>query len=52
MNKYLPIQITTDQQQQFTRDGVVCLRELFDEDWIKLLTDGIEHNLLEPGKRH
>ena len=52
MNKYLPIQITTDQQQQFTRDGVVCLRELFDEDWIKLLTEGIEHNLLEPGKRH
>ena len=52
MNKHLPIQITTDQQQQFARDGVVCLRKLFDEDWIKLLTEGIEHNLLEPGKRH
>ena len=50
MNKHLPIQITTDQKQQFARDGVVCLRGLFDENWITLLTAGIELNLLEPGE--
>jgi ectoine hydroxylase-related dioxygenase (phytanoyl-CoA dioxygenase family) len=50
LNKHLPIQITTDQKQQFARDGVVCLRGLFDENWITLLTAGIELNLLEPGE--
>ena len=50
MNKHLPIQITTNQKQQFARDGVVCLRGLFDENWITLLTAGIEFNLLEPGE--
>ena len=49
MNRHLPIQITTDQKQQFVRDGVVCLRGLFDDDWITLLTAGIEHNLVAPG---
>ena len=51
MNRQLPLSVTAEQKQQFSKDGAVCLRGLFDDEWISLLTDGIEQNLSEPGRR-
>ena len=34
----------------YDRDGVVCLRGVFDERWIDLLRAGVERNLREPGR--
>ena len=51
MNRQLPFSITAEQKQQFSKDGVVCLHGLFDDEWISLLTAGIEQNLSDPGRR-
>ena len=51
MNRQLPFSITEEQKQRFSTDGVVCLRGLFDDDWIGVLTAGIEKNLSDPGQR-
>ena len=51
MNKHLPRVISDDQRSEFFRDGVVCLRDVFDEQWIELLKTGLQKNLNAPGAR-
>jgi len=34
---------------QFEADGVICLRSVIGEDWRRMVADGIEAALLEPG---
>ncbi len=36
--------------EAYDRDGVVCLRGVFDACWIELVARGIERNLANPGK--
>lgn len=36
----------------FKRDGVVCLRGLFDNGWLKQLAAGVEKNFAQPGPYH
>ena len=49
MNKHLPRVISDDKRAEFFRDGVVCLRGVFDEEWIELLKAGLQKNLDAPG---
>ncbi len=42
--------ITEDDVAAYRRDGAVCLRGVFGEDWLALIEAGIERNLAEPGE--
>lgn len=48
MNRDLPRPITEDEIQAFQRDGVACLRGLFDADWIEFLRECIEKDKAAP----
>lgn len=41
--------LTTEQLAQYRRDGVICLRQIFDAEWIKLARHGIDRNIKNPG---
>ncbi|GJH32525.1 phytanoyl-CoA dioxygenase family protein [Paraburkholderia hospita] len=43
--------LTPELIADFRRDGAVCIRQLFTEDEIALLREGIEHNLAQPSPR-
>ena len=45
---YSPI---TDYIDSFERDGVICMRSAFSQNWISIVEAGIERNLREPGPR-
>lgn len=51
MNADLPRPITDDEIAAYDRDGVVCLKGLFDPGWIASLARGLERNMAEPGRR-
>ena len=51
MNKHLPRVISDEERAVFFRDGVVCLRGVFDDEWIELLKAGLQKNLEAPGAR-
>ena len=38
----------TTPEEDFERDGVVCLRGVFEPHWIETLARGVERNLAEP----
>lgn len=42
--------ISEDTIKDYQRDGVVCLRGVFDKGWIELLRAGVETNMAEPGR--
>ncbi|MBT6118741.1 MAG: hypothetical protein HOH66_12820 [Rhodospirillaceae bacterium] len=42
--------ITENDVAAYRRDGAVCLRGVFDTDWLALVEAGIERNLAEPGE--
>lgn len=41
--------VTDEEIAAFEADGVVCLRQRFESHWLKLLAEGFEDNLAEPG---
>ena len=43
------IEISADQVSAFTQDGAVCLRGLFEKEWLEDLSLGLEKNVAEPG---
>jgi len=51
MHKHLPRVISDEERAVFLRDGVVCLRSVFDDEWIELLKTGLQKNLEAPGAR-
>ena len=44
----LPRAITAEEIETYQRDGIVCLRGLFDAEWITLLRDSIEADKANP----
>jgi ectoine hydroxylase-related dioxygenase (phytanoyl-CoA dioxygenase family) len=51
MNNDVPRAITADEIATYHRDGVVLLPEMFDADWIELLTIGLDANCERPTDR-
>ena len=51
MNKTLPRTITRDEVDRFHRDGVILLKNMFDAQWIDILSAGLEENLDSPTYR-
>ena len=51
MNTDIPRAITADEILTYHQDGVVLLREMFDEDWIDLLKKGLIANCANPTDR-
>jgi len=43
--------VTTSDIETFSRDGVVCLRGVIDQEWICRLLDGVAHTLEHPTAR-
>ena len=43
--------VTDNQISSYQRDGVVLLKNLFDNQWLKIAAEGIEKNLRNPSKR-
>jgi ectoine hydroxylase-related dioxygenase (phytanoyl-CoA dioxygenase family) len=50
MNRELSMPLAESWIDAYRRDGVVCLRGVFDADWVALIREGIERNLREPGE--
>jgi len=44
----LPRAITAEEIETYRRDGIVCLRGLFDADWVTLLRESIEADKANP----
>jgi ectoine hydroxylase-related dioxygenase (phytanoyl-CoA dioxygenase family) len=51
MNTDLPRTITPSEITTYHRDGVVLLPSMFDEDWIRLLNNGLSTNCVNPSSR-
>lgn len=51
MNTNVPRTITSDEIATYQRDGVVLLPEMFDADWIELLSVGLTANCKNPTDR-
>lgn len=41
--------VTADERETFWRDGVVCLRQMFDRDWIARMQDAVDDAIANPG---
>jgi hypothetical protein len=37
MNRYLPRTVSDEEKTAIQREGVVCLRQVFEDEWIELL---------------
>ena len=49
MNREPPNPIAAADIAAYERDGVVCLRRMFDPDWIAVLAAGVEEAMAKPG---
>ena len=41
--------ITHEMREQYRHDGVLCIPELIHSEWIALIEQGIQRNILNPG---
>ena len=48
MNKDLPRPITDEEIETYRRDGIVCLRGLFDSDWVEFLRSRVAEDQANP----
>jgi len=51
MNTELLRSITSKEVDTYHRDGVLLLKNMFDKDWIKILSKGLDVNIEKPTKR-
>jgi ectoine hydroxylase-related dioxygenase (phytanoyl-CoA dioxygenase family) len=49
MNRALLRKVTDEDIATYQRDGVICIRQQFDGDWITALTAGLAHNMTALG---
>src|ERR1700694_5547307 len=43
--------VTQDQLTRFKEDGAICIRQVFDRDWITRMSTAVEQLLANPGTR-
>ncbi|SLN29555.1 phytanoyl-CoA dioxygenase family protein [Oceanibacterium hippocampi] len=49
MNRHPGNPITADDRAAYARDGVVCLRAMFDDDWIDFMRGWVDQAIARPG---
>lgn len=49
MQQQLTRDITSNEKQAFWRDGVVCLRNMFDADWVERMRTAVDDAIANPG---
>lgn len=49
MDQRPPRTVTAEEKQTFWRDGVVCLRQMFDQDWISRMQGAVDDAIANPG---
>lgn len=50
MNRHPLRDITTEEIETYQRDGIVCLRQLFDPEWITFLRDLVDEDMAAPSE--
>ena len=48
----LPRAITQEEIETYNRDGIVCLRQMFDQDWVNRMREAAEVSMAAPGELH
>ncbi len=48
----LPRPITREELQTFETDGIVCLRQMFSEEWVEKMREAAEESMATPGELH
>ncbi|MSQ70595.1 MAG: phytanoyl-CoA dioxygenase family protein [Betaproteobacteria bacterium] len=51
MNREPVRAITEEEVQAYQRDGAVCLRQVFDQEWVERLVKAVDRTMANPGKR-
>lgn len=51
MNRRPPRDVSDLERRTYHQDGVICLRGMFDRDWIERMTAAIERSMQNPGRR-
>ena len=51
MNKHPLRPVTKDDVARFKEDGAICIREVFDSEWVARMNAAVDRLLLNPGKR-
>ena len=51
MNREPATEVTEEDVQAYERDGVVCLRNVFDAEWVERLVKAVDRTMANPGKR-
>ncbi|HVV92517.1 MAG TPA: phytanoyl-CoA dioxygenase family protein [Hyphomicrobiales bacterium] len=51
MNRHPLHPIGSDEASRFEQDGVVCIREVFDREWIERMNGAVDRLLANPGAR-
>ncbi|OED42585.1 hypothetical protein AB833_06140 [Chromatiales bacterium (ex Bugula neritina AB1)] len=44
--------LNEDQSQQYRDDGVVCLRQAFDDQWLEVVTQSISRGRVNPSEMY
>jgi hypothetical protein len=50
MNRHPLRDITAEEVETYQRDGIVCLRQLFDPEWITFLRDLVDEDMAAPSE--
>ena len=51
MNREPVREASEEDVQAYERDGVVCLRNVFDAEWVERLVKAVDRTMANPGKR-
>ena len=51
MNKHPLRPVTKEDVARFKEDGAICIREVFDREWVARMNVAVDRLLVDPGKR-
>ncbi|MEC8845625.1 MAG: phytanoyl-CoA dioxygenase family protein, partial [Pseudomonadota bacterium] len=52
MNRHPMRPVTEDEIETYARDGIVCLRQVFDPEWVAFLREQVAADMAAPSEMH
>ena len=52
MNRHPIRPVTEDEIETYARDGIVCLRQVFDPEWVAFLREQVAADMAAPSEMH